>query len=73
MPALGRLLVVVGLLVAVLGLILTVVPKLPGTSWMGRLPGDIHVVRPNVRIYVPLTTSLLVSVILTVLLYFLRR
>lgn len=73
MPELGRFLVVLGLVIAVVGLVLTLGPKLPGTAWIGRLPGDIYVERPHVRIYVPLATSLVVSVILTVLFYLFRR
>jgi hypothetical protein len=42
-------------------------------SWFGRLPGDIRVERPGVRIYVPIVSTLLASIALTVLLNLLRR
>lgn len=42
-------------------------------SWFGRLPGDIRVERPGVRLYVPITSMLLVSVVLSLVLAILRR
>jgi hypothetical protein len=41
--------------------------------WLGRLPGDIHYHRGNFTFYFPLATSLLLSVVLTLILYFLGR
>jgi Protein of unknown function (DUF2905) len=63
----GRLLLVVGLIVAGLGLL--VMWGVP----LGRLPGDFTVRRGNATFYVPLTTSILLSIMLTVLLAILRR
>jgi hypothetical protein len=62
---LGRILLGAGLLMAAVGLVLLLAPRLPG---LGRLPGDIVWSRGNVRIYVPLATSLLLSLILTIIL-----
>ncbi len=42
-------------------------------SWFGRLPGDIRIVREQTRIYVPLTSMLLVSVVLSLLVAVMRR
>jgi hypothetical protein len=67
---LGRLLIIVGLVLAGLGLLLTLGGKIPG---LGRLPGDIVVERGNFRLYLPLATSLLLSLILTAVLWLLRR
>jgi hypothetical protein len=67
---LGRLLIVAGLVLAGLGLLLTLGGKFPG---LGRLPGDIVVERGNFRFYLPLATSLLLSLILTGVLWLLRR
>jgi len=66
----GRWLVVTGLLLAGVGLVLRLGPKIP---WLGRLPGDIVLERPNSKFYFALTTCLLVSVVLTLLAWFLRR
>lgn len=67
---LGRLLVVTGLVIVAVGLLLLVAGHVP---WLGRLPGDIRIERGNWRFFFPLTTSLLISVILTILLNLFRR
>ncbi len=67
---LGRLLVVFGVLIALAGVALLLVGRVP---WLGRLPGDIHVQRGNWTFYFPLATSLLLSVVLTLLLWMVRR
>jgi len=60
--AIGVVLVVVGLL-AWGGML----------SWFGRLPGDIRIERPNTRIYVPITSMLIVSVLLSLAATLIRR
>ena len=67
---LGRMLLVVGLLLAAVGLALTFAGRAP---WLGRLPGDIVVERRGFRLYVPLATSILLSLLLTGVLWLLRR
>jgi hypothetical protein len=42
-------------------------------SWFGRLPGDIRVERPGVRLYAPITSMIIVSIVLTILLSLFRR
>jgi hypothetical protein len=66
----GRLLVVFGLLIALAGVVLMLAGRV---SWLGRLPGDIHVQRGNWTFYFPLATSLLLSLVLTVVLWILGR
>lgn len=68
---LGRALTLLGLLVAALGLLLWLGPGLP--SWLGRLPGDIRVERPGFRLYLPIATCLVLSVLLSLLLWILAR
>ena len=70
MNAIGKTLIFFGLLLAVVGLLLTFGSKLP---WLGRLPGDIYINRGNFSFYFPLTTSIIVSVIITLVLYLFRR
>lgn len=70
MPPLARLWVLVGLVLVVLGLALWLVP---GASRLGRLPGDLRIERPNLRIYVPLTSSILFSVVLCALFWVVSR
>ena len=60
----GRLLVILGLIIAGLGLLLAFGPNIP---LVGRLPGDIRIERENVRVFIPLGTMLLVSIVLTIL------
>jgi hypothetical protein len=67
---LGRTLLVLGLVLAGLGGLLLLAGHLP---WLGRLPGDISIQRDNVRVYIPLATSLLLSLLLTLLLNLLAR
>lgn len=68
---LGKLLVVFGLLLVLLGVVLTLGPKLPGR--IGRLPGDIIIKRDNFTLYFPLVTCLLISVVLSLLLWLVGR
>jgi len=66
----GKVLIAFGLLITLAGVVLVLVGRVP---WIGRLPGDIHVERGNFTFYFPLATSLLLSVVLTLVLYFLGR
>jgi hypothetical protein len=65
----GRVLIVVGLALATLGLVMTAFPGLRP----GRLPGDIQLGSGNVRVYIPIGTSLLFSVVLTLVLWIVNR
>ena len=70
LEGIGRLLLIGGVILAVLGVILILAPNLP---FIGRLPGDIRIESDNVRVYLPLGTMLIVSLILTLLLNLLNR
>ena len=67
--ALGQLIVILGLVFIVVGL----VAMRGWLGWFGHLPGDVRVERPNVRIYVPIVSMLLISVLFSVLSYVIRR
>jgi hypothetical protein len=67
---LGKILIAFGLLIALAGVVLVLVGRVP---WIGRLPGDIHIQRGNFTFYFPLATSLLLSVVLTLILYLVGR
>ncbi|HXB33682.1 MAG TPA: DUF2905 domain-containing protein [Puia sp.] len=67
-----------GLYILFLGLILVVVGIIiyffhDKLGWIGRLPGDIRVERPGFRLYIPIATMLLASVVLSVVLWLIRR
>ena len=66
----GRLLVVLGLVIAGVGLVLMVAPRLP---WLGQLPGDVHVERDGVSFHFPVVTCLVVSIVLTLILSIILR
>ena len=70
MPPVTRVLVLLGLALIALGLVAWLVPS---WGWLGRLPGDLRIERPNLRVYVPLTTSLLVSAVLSALFWLVSR
>ena len=70
MAGLGKTLIYLGLVLVVIGLILSFAGKLP---WLGHLPGDISIERERFSFYFPLATCILISVILSLVLYFFRR
>ena len=65
----GLVLVAVGVFLAIVGLL----AWFGALSWFGRLPGDIRVERPNVRFYAPITSMLLISIVLSVVVALVRR
>lgn len=70
MNDLGKFLVIAGLLIAVVGALLW---SGFGKGWLGRLPGDIHYSKGDFNFYFPIATCLLVSVILTLLVWLFRK
>jgi hypothetical protein len=67
---LGRTLIVLGIVVVIVGVLLTVAGRVP---WLGRLPGDIHIQRENWSFYFPLGTSIAISLLLTLLFWLFGR
>lgn len=67
----GKLLIVIGLALALFGAVLMIGPKIPGR--IGRLPGDIVIRRPHTTLYFPLVTSLLLSLLLSLILWIASR
>jgi hypothetical protein len=63
------ILIIVGVLIAVIGVVWLLVPALP---WLGKLPGDIVIERENFRFYFPLTTCILLSLLLTGIMWLVR-
>jgi hypothetical protein len=72
---LGKVVIGIGLGIAGLGVLLIAADRVPGLgnvlSWMGKLPGDLSFKRDNVSFYFPLTTSIVLSIVLTLLFYIL--
>ncbi len=65
----GWVLVALGLVIAGVGLVWVLAPSIP---WLGRLPGDIRIERKNFSFYFPLVTCLLLSAVLTLVLWLVR-
>jgi uncharacterized membrane protein YidH (DUF202 family) len=72
MTSIGRSLIVIGIVLLVLGLILT-----HGGFWhflrLGRLPGDLSIKRGNYQFYFPITTCIIISLFLTLIIYLFKK
>ena len=62
----AKILIIIGLVIVFIGVLLWVSLKI--FPWMGNLPGDIRIDRENFKVYIPLATMLLISILATVLL-----
>jgi Protein of unknown function (DUF2905) len=70
MTGLGRVLIYLGIIFVVIGVAVTLAGKIP---WLGNLPGDITIQRGRFTFYFPLATCLLVSALISLVVYFFRR
>ena len=70
MAGLGKMLIYLGILLVIVGAVFSFAGKLP---WLGHLPGDITVQREGFTFYFPLATCILISVLISLVLYFFRR
>lgn len=66
----GKTLIIIGLVITAVGIVLVFIPKVP---WLGKLPGDIAIKKDNLQFYFPITTCIIVSILLSVLLYLFRK
>ncbi len=73
----GKMLIFLGLGIVALGLIISLIGKWPsegtGLGWLGKLPGDLFIKRDNFTFYFPLSTSIIISIVGSLLLYFLMK
>ena len=65
----GPMIVMVGVAVVLVG----VVVWSGGMGWFGRLPGDIRIERDSMRIYIPIVSMLLISIVLSLIFYLIKR
>jgi len=70
MPELGKGLIVLGAALVLIGLVLLYGPRIP---FLGRLPGDIVIKRENFTFYFPLATGILLSALISLVLYLINR
>jgi hypothetical protein len=69
----GRFLLIAGVVIAAIGGLLLISPRIPGLDRLGRLPGDIMVERGPVTIFVPIVSSIVISILLTIVLNLILR
>lgn len=62
----GKIFITVGILFIVIGILFSMGVEL---SWLGNLPGDIYIKKDNLHIYFPITTSLLISLVLSIIIW----
>jgi len=67
---LGRFLIIAGLLIVIIGAVIMLWDKIP---FLGKLPGDIIIKRKNFTFYFPIVTSILLSIIISLIFYLLRK
>ena len=71
MNASGKYIIIAGLIIVVIGVIVLLFGN--KLSFIGKLPGDIHVKRENFSFYFPITTMILLSILISGILWFVRR
>ena len=70
MEGMGKSLIVIGLLLIVIGVAIAFGPRIP---FIGKLPGDIYIKKDSFTFYFPLASSILISVIITLIMYLFRN
>ncbi len=70
LPGIGRILIFIGSIVLITGIIVLLANKIP---FIGKLPGDITVRKGNFIFYFPLATCIVISIILTLIIYALKK
>ncbi|HOK41357.1 MAG TPA: DUF2905 domain-containing protein [bacterium] len=70
MKQIGAFLFLTGLIICIVGILLFFSDKI---KFIGKLPGDILIKKDNFTFYFPITTSILLSIIISILLYFFRK
>lgn len=66
----GKLLIIVGIVFIIAGLIISYGPRIP---LLGKLPGDIAIERENFKVYVPIVSSIVISLLLSLAIYLFNR
>jgi hypothetical protein len=66
----GKILIIIGFILIVVGIIVTFSDRIP---FIGKLPGDISIEKENFRFYFPIATSIILSIVISLLLYFINR
>jgi hypothetical protein len=67
----GKALIIIGIILVIAGIIIYFAGN--KLNWLGHLPGDINIVRENVRIFFPITTMILLSAFISLIMYLIRK
>ena len=70
MEGIGKSLITIGLLLIIIGLFISFGPRIP---FVGKLPGDIYIKKEDFTFYFPMATSILISIIITAIMYLFRK
>jgi len=70
MAGLGKMLIYLGIVIVIAGVLVSFSDRLP---WLGHLPGDIHIQRERLSFHFPLTTSIVVSIVISLVAYLFKR
>lgn len=70
MPEFGKTLIILGIVIIALGALFTLGGKIP---WLGHLPGDMYIQRGRFNFYFPVTTCIVISILISLVLYLFRR
>lgn len=70
LQGIGKLLIIAGIVLALIGGLIMLSGRLP---WIGRLPGDIVIQKKNFSFYFPITTSILLSLVISLIIWFIGR
>jgi hypothetical protein len=70
MPGIGKMFIILGLILIVVGIAFMFGDKIP---YIGKLPGDIYIKKERFSFYFPITTSIIISIILTILFSIFRK
>ncbi len=68
--ALGKYLIIFGVVIVLVGIIIYAIPKIP---FLGKLPGDIYIKKEGFSFYMPITTSIVLSILLSLILSLFRK
>ncbi|MGI6338809.1 MAG: DUF2905 domain-containing protein [Bacteroidales bacterium] len=71
MPSLGKILIVAGIILVIAGIVIYFSGDKLG--WIGHLPGDIRIEKENVRFYFPITTMIILSIVLSIIIWLARK
>lgn len=66
----GKLIIIAGAVIIIIGIIISIYGRIP---LLGKLPGDIHIQREGFNLFIPITSSIIISILLSILLRFFQK